>query len=115
MIETIAETTKTCWSYVMYSMYIDDVRNPPPGDWVVVRSSNEALECVQKNGMPAFISFDHDLGGDDTTMVFLRMLAKELLFNYSNPPKYIVHSSNPVGKLNIISFMDSWKKSLDLT
>lgn len=78
---------------------------------MVVRSSDEALLYIQNNGMPAFISFDHDLGGDDTTMVFLRKLVDS---DYGNdfPPAYEVHSANPVGKKNIISFMDSWKKSL---
>lgn len=95
----------------MYRMFIDDVRNPIEEDWVVVRSSNEALEYVQNNGMPSFISFDHDLGGDDTTMVFLRKLVD--LWNGDDlPPDYKVHSANPVGSKNIVSFMESWKKSL---
>lgn len=96
----------------MYRMFIDDVRNPSEEDWVVVRSSNEALEYVQSNGMPSFISFDHDLGGDDTTMVFLRKLV-DLVWNGDDlPPDYTVHSANPVGSKNIVSFMESWKKSL---
>ena len=95
----------------MYRMYIDDLRDAPP-DWVVVRSTDEALEHIRKNGMPEFISFDHDLGGDDTTMVFLRKLVNEIWDGTSNPPEYIVHSANPVGKLNIISFMESWRKSI---
>lgn len=98
----------------MYKMFIDDVRMPPQGDWVVVRSSNEAISYIQANGMPAFISFDHDLGGDDTTMVFLRDLV-DLVWNGEDaPPAYEVHSANPVGRLNIVSFMDSWKRSMGL-
>lgn len=97
----------------MYRMFIDDIRDPPPGDWIVVRSTDEALAYVETNGMPAFISFDHDLGGDDTSMVFLRKLVNNLWNGNDDPPDYTVHSANPVGKLNIISFMDSWKKSLD--
>lgn len=93
-------------------MYIDDVRTPD-NSWVVVRSSNEALEYIKNNGMPEFISFDHDLGGDDTTMVFLRKLVNSVWNGNDAPPNYYVHSANPVGKLNIISFMDSWKKSLN--
>lgn len=98
----------------MYKMFIDDVRNPPPGDWVVVRSSDEALAYVQANGMPAFISFDHDLGGDDTTMVFLRKLVDYVWNGDDSPPAYEVHSANPVGRLNIQSFMDSWKRSIGM-
>jgi hypothetical protein len=96
----------------MYRMFIDDIRSPPPGDWVVVRSSGEALSHIQNHGMPEFISFDHDLGGDDTTMVFLRKLV-DIVWNGDDvPPDYTVHSANPVGRLNIISFMDSWKRSM---
>lgn len=95
----------------MYKMFIDDVRNPPQGDWVLVRSSDEALTYVRENGMPAFISFDHDLGEDDTTMVFLRKLV-DLVWNGDDlPPAYEVHSANPVGAKNIIAFMESWKRS----
>jgi len=98
----------------MYKMFIDDVRNPPPGDWVVVRSSDEALAYVQANGMPAFISFDHDLGGDDTAIVFLRKLVDHVWNGDDSPPAYEVHSANPVGRLNIQSFMDSWKRSIGM-
>jgi len=98
----------------MYKLFIDDIRMPPPpfADWVVVRSSEQALAYIQKHGMPVFISFDHDLGGDDTTMVFLRRLVDTVWNGTDTPPDYIVHSANPVGSLNIISFMDSWKKSV---
>lgn len=98
----------------MYKMFIDDVRNPPPGDWVVVRSSNEAITYIQLNGMPAFISFDHDLGGSDTTMVFLRDLVDMVWNGEDNPPAYEVHSANPVGAKNIVSFMESWKRSMGM-
>lgn len=61
--------------------------------------------------MPSFISFDHDLGGDDTTMVFLRRLTNEIWDGTSPPPDYYIHSANPVGSINIHSFMDSWRRS----
>lgn len=96
----------------MYKMFIDDIRQPPPGEWVVARSSNEALAYIQTNGMPAFISFDHDLGEDDTTMVFLRKLVDFVWNGDDFPPAYEVHSANPVGAKNIIAFMESWKRSL---
>lgn len=95
-------------------MFIDDIRNPPPGDWIVVRSTDEALRYIQTNGMPKFISFDHDLGGDDTSMVFLRKLVDMVWNGDDIPPDYKVHSANPVGAKNIVAFMDSWKKSMSL-
>lgn len=57
------------------------------------------------------MSLDHDLGGDDTTMVFLKRLVNEVWDGKSNPPNYQVHSANPIGTQNIISYMESWIKS----
>jgi hypothetical protein len=91
-------------------LFIDDERIPPSDDYVVVRSSQEAIEHIKTYGWPTFISFDHDLGGDDTTMVFLKRLMNEIWDGKTNPPDYQIHSANPIGKLNIQSFMESWKK-----
>jgi hypothetical protein len=91
-------------------LFIDDERIPPSDDLIVVRSSQEAIDYIKTNGWPTFISFDHDLGGDDTTMVFLKRLMNEIWDGKTNPPDYHIHSANPIGKLNIQSFMESWKK-----
>lgn len=91
-------------------LFIDDMRDPPNDGWVVVRSSDAAINHVEQHGMPDFISFDHDLGGDDTTMVFLKKLYEIASLNNLKPPEYQIHSANPIGKLNIQSFMESWKK-----
>jgi hypothetical protein len=93
-----------------YKLYIDDLRDCPEG-FILARSSRDAMTIVELRGMPEFISFDHDLGGEDSAMVFLKWLANtfdEPAFNYT------VHSANPVGKENIISFIESWKKSLHM-
>lgn len=96
---------------------LDDVKNLPrrhePGLWVIVRNSADAMHYVKYYGLPEFFSFDHDLGGDDTTMVFLRMLEEwfyEQGDDFPKCPAYQVHSSNPAGAMNIVSFMNSWKK-----
>lgn len=100
---------------IMYNLYLDDIRNPPTDrDWLVCRSSQEALDRIAEVGMPSFFSFDHDLGEDDTTMVFLRRLVNEVWDGVSVPPDYVIHSANPVGVQNIRSFMDSWRKSMSL-
>jgi hypothetical protein len=48
-----------------YKLFIDDERFPVTDDWVIVRSSKEAIDHVLAHGMPSEISFDHDLGGND--------------------------------------------------
>lgn len=93
-------------------LYIDDVRTPPTTDFIVVRSSEEAICFIKQNGWPTFMSLDHDLGGEDTTMVFLKRLVNEVWDGTTNPPDYTIHSANPVGSKNIESFMESWKKSV---
>lgn len=90
-------------------LYIDDVRTPQLKCWNIVRSSKEAIEWVDNNGIPDLISFDHDLSGEDTTIVFLKMLYEKYPEGYTF--KYHIHSANPVGKLNIRSFINSWKKA----
>lgn len=95
-----------------YKLFIDDERNSPDNTWVVVRSSDQAMDYIKNNGWPEFISFDHDLGGDDTTIVFLKKLIN--IWDNNKIPEYKVHSANPVGTKNIISFMKSWKKSQGL-
>ena len=101
-----------------WKMFVDDIRNPFDNeDWVIARTSFEAIsEVKQRGNMPTHLALDHDLGGDDTVMIFLRDLyrfweeklgaKKELI------PEYTVHSANPIGVENIKSFMNSWKRSV---
>lgn len=93
-------------------LFIDDVRNPPDDSWVVARSSKEALSFVKENGLPDMISFDHDLGGEDTTRVFLHeitemILDKKLTFK---PFEYLIHSANPVGRDWIENYLENLHK-----
>ena len=101
-------------------LFIDDLREPPTpsveddfATFFVARSTNQAIEIINEFGWPEFMSLDHDLGGDDTAMVFLKRLVNEI-WTDQPIPKYFVHSANPVGSDNIHSFMQSWKKSLSL-
>lgn len=82
-------------------LYIDDLRTPKnPEQWSIVRSSEQAIEFVKKNGVPEHISFDHDLGGNDTSRVFVLWLMGELIEgNLCFPDcfSFNVHSANPIG------------------
>lgn len=84
-------------------LFIDDERYPVDNSFRVVRTSKEAMNFVKTNGMPDFISFDHDLGGSDTAMVFVNWLIDYDL-DHDVIKKYFafyVHSQNPIGKKNI--------------
>lgn len=95
-----------------YTLFLDDERMPPSrgANWIIARSSHEAIHVVKKLGIPDFISFDHDLGHDDTAMVFVKWLIEYDLDNNLIKPEFAftVHSANPVGAENIRSLMSSY-------
>jgi hypothetical protein len=99
-----------------YKLFIDDLREPPTGtDYIVARSSTEAIGWVVLRGIPQHISFDHDLGGEDTSMVFLHWLANKVVdveLEFPEGFTYTVHSQNPVGAQNIRGFMGGLIKFL---
>lgn len=83
-----------------YKLFIDDERFPVADDWVIVRSSKEAINHVLAHGMPIEISFDHDLGGNDTSRVFIGWMVDALLDEQIAIPEgfsFSVHSQNPIG------------------
>lgn len=97
-----------------YKLFIDDLRDPVTTDWIIARSSTEAEDIVIHFGIPNEIAFDHDLGGDDTSMVFIHWLSHLMIdFGLIFPKhfKYSVHSMNPIGSQNIRGTMDNLVKN----
>jgi hypothetical protein len=96
-------------------LYIDDIRTPKGNGYIIVRSSESAKEFMENNGCPEYISFDHDLGGDDTAMIVVKwMVEKDLNSNGNFIPddfRYNVHSANPVGAANIEGYLKSYLKT----
>lgn len=91
-------------SKVRYRMYIDDLRTPDIDYDIIVRSSDEAIKCIKEHGMPSFISFDHDLGGGDTSMKVVNFIVESLLdddFSMEVDFDFKIHSANPIGAANI--------------
>lgn len=76
------------------SLWIDDIRLPPEG-YLWAKTSDEAIEMIKDNDSFYHISFDHDLGGNDTSR-------KVVLWLCENDDKWpsvaSVHSMNPIGK-----------------
>lgn len=98
-----------------YTLFIDDERFPVDPTNIVVRSSSEAIQVVTVRGCPAHICFDHDLGGDDTSMRFCRWFADYAIDNKVDLSEFSwsVHSQNPVGAANIESYMTSLMKHVN--
>jgi len=124
-------------------LYLDDIRTPenPNNEWIdgipewqVVRSYDEFVAHVQKNGLDAYsiISLDHDLG--DTVMdEFYNNSVPNYTINYDNIkektgydvakwlvseslntgiplPRICVHSANPIGAANIMGYINNYLK-----
>ena len=101
-----------------WKLFLDDERFPKDTDWVIARSSSTAIKMVSRWGIPQEISFDHDLGGQDTSMKFLHWLAKALIKKQVSFPVdfvYSVHSQNPVGARNVACLMDNLLREFALS
>ena len=79
-------------------LWIDDLRTPPDG-WDWAKTSEEAIEML---AVAAFnddpyeeVSFDHDLGGEDTTRPVVIWMCSVGVF----PPICHVHTANPPGRI----------------
>ncbi|BAU40164.1 hypothetical protein [Ralstonia phage RSP15] len=107
-----------------YDMFLDDERLPPtnrPGkperDWVIVRSYQQAVDYIEENGFPRFISFDHDLGeAKETGYDFAKWLISQDIDKMWMPEDFdfYVHSQNPIGKLNIEKAFESYFNYLEM-
>lgn len=123
-----------------YKLFLDDKRsiqdtykytkNPVylEGNWITVRNYEDFVKTINENGLPSFVSFDHDLADPH----YASILDKEIdyskfkektgyecakwLVNYCidselDFPKYFVHSFNTVGRQNIVSYIENFKRT----
>jgi len=97
-----------------WELFLDDVRDAWDPDHVVARNVKEAKELIEKKGCPEFISFDHDLGENETAMDLINwMIEKDLNDHGKFIPQnfgFFVHSANPVGSQNIIGKLSNYLK-----
>jgi len=110
----------------------------PPYHWVVVKSYDQFVSTIKERGIPSAVSFDHDLAeehykeyhvANDQKMLSFgtiryhvfkektgyeaaKWLAEHCIETKTPIPEYYVHTLNNIGKLNIISVLESAKKSL---
>ena len=92
-------------------LWIDDLREPPDDSWAWVKSSGQArgamVLCAKMRTPVTEISFDHDLGDDDTAMPVARMLEEGAHEGTLPPIKWHIHSANPVGRMNLKAALES--------
>lgn len=123
----------------MKKLFLDDLRLPKDAiglvpdamnqfywsnDWIIVRNFWEFCNYIQKFGLPDYVSFDHDLADEHYTQVddsdykektgyeCAKWLVDFCFDNGKTLPDYMVHSANPTGKQNIISYLENAKKHL---
>lgn len=115
-----------------YILFLDDERVPKDvtwvrlptvyGDaWTIARSYNEFVSCIQKLGVPQFVTFDHDLGdnayaalargdedfqGEMTGFNCAMWLVDYCHDNDLQFPQFQVHSMNPVGAKKIRDYIE---------
>jgi hypothetical protein len=85
-------------------LWIDDLRPSPGNKWNEARTSAEAISILQRwrdasarlHGVAPIweISFDHDLGGEDTTRPVMLWMVENNVW----PKRIFVHTANPVGR-----------------
>jgi hypothetical protein len=104
----------------------------PLVDWEIVRSYNAFVKIIKQKGLPQRVSFDHDLA-DQHYQEFTRasMSGDPIRYNYMKEktgyhackwlieycldkklplPECFIHTQNPIGRQNIQSLIDSYRK-----
>lgn len=102
-----------------WKLFLDDERFPDQyfddlGSWTLCRNYTDAKWHVEKFGIPTDMSLDHDLGMDFSGMDFVKWLCDHVMEHDLGSDfakiKYQVHSMNPVGRQNMQSYLDNFKK-----
>ncbi|ASU00453.1 hypothetical protein [Aeromonas phage AS-zj] len=106
-------------------IFIDDIRNPsdvgwvhydPDIQWTIVRTYSDFKDEIRTNGIPKYISFDHDLADYDedgieyTGLSCAKYLVDIAQYDNKELPEYIYyHTQNPIGKDNIKGYIESYQ------
>ena len=125
-----------------YNLFLDDDPNRiphqltwidlPPVEWTIVRNYDDFVAIIQRQGVPATVSFVHDLGDSaykeyfrakdsDKTICYANIrertgydcakwLANYCVDNGIPVPPYYIHTLNPMGAMNIFSVLESARK-----
>ena len=118
-------------SYTLFAPFIDE-------HWKIVRNYDQFVSFVKRNferhkAFPKFVAFDHDLADEHysnamftdpdkydgyydnkfvekTGLECAKWLIGFCMDNGLEFPDYYVHSMNPVGRQNITSYIENYKK-----
>lgn len=125
------------------NLFLDDVRHPDTTwmgfmygrgvdatiyktlDWDVVKTYDEFVDFITNNGIPQWVSFDHDLADEHyksnsestekTGLECVKWLVEYCHDNNVPFPQWAIHSANPVGAENMESYILSALKNNYIT
>lgn len=96
-------------------LFVDDLRYPAEHirteNYTVARTVADAIDDVLRHGAPTLLSLDHDLGGDETAMLFVNWLIAAHQggrFDITAIDVVNIHSENPIGAKNLASKLESF-------
>jgi hypothetical protein len=121
------------WEPGTEALYLDDNRTPRENHyfkWVIVRDYRAFCNYIMQQGMPKFISFDHDLADEHVQLGAManwkdfdytlctemtgydaaKWLVEYCLDNDVQMPHFTVHSANPAGAENILGLLNNLQK-----
>lgn len=111
----------------MKKLFLDDIRTieivydkSMESEFDIVRTFEEFVAYIKKNGLPNYISFDNDLGlGEDGKVAPDGLAAAKWLVYESGLDlrnlKFKVHSANPVASEQIKDLLNNYIKHLKKT
>lgn len=109
----------------MKKLFLDDIREidmvydaSVVDEFVIVRTYQEFVNYIQQNGLPPFISFDNDLGLDESGEIAPDGYAAAKWLVYKSGLdlrnlKFAVHSANPVAAEQIRGLLNNYLKFLN--
>lgn len=109
----------------MYRLFLDDLRTVAmvyptmhEEDFVIVRTVKDFKAVIQQQGLPAYISFDNDLGLDEEGNIAPDgyAAAKWLVYESGldvSALAFYVHSANPVAAEQIRGLLHNYQRFLN--
>lgn len=103
-----------------YKIFLDDIRIPTDiypktknEDWMIIRNLPDFKHAIQTLGIPDYISFDNDLGGNmEEGKDAAKWMVYEKWLDISEMD-FLVHSANSSGVREYVEcLLNNWKKEL---
>ena len=101
-------------TFIRNKEYYDSLLQQYDVNFIWVKNFDEFTGYILKNGLPQFISFDHDLGaGLKKGLDCANWLISYCEKTGNKLPMFYVHSANPNGQREINGVLNSYKNSFN--